>query len=1018
MRVHVRGTTAVGAIDCARPDRRVRESLLPPRRARKTRLVESPAHPFDAAAVDVIEALPVAIVVADAAGRIERVNRAASELLGRAPRDLVEQPLSALDGADGSLRLVQETRRLADGRSVIVLRDDPARAAHEAAARDNARELRSVVDAVPALLAFVDIDARYVWANESYRRWFGQDPEAIRGRHVSEVLGPVAWEQIRGYVARALGGEGVSFDNLATYRHGPRRYVQVTYLPHRDAGGRVRGFVVMVNDVSAMRDAEAALRHSERMLAESQAAAHVGSWEAIPEEGPSGGSMQLRWSDEMYRMFGWDPARADVTFARFVEAIHPDDRDATTAVRVAGIARGDRFEKEYRIVRGDGSVRVIHAWTNPEKDPAGGPTRLLGTCQDVTEQKRAEHEIRQAREQLQLAIDSTPALIARYDSQRRLVWANKSYAAHLGTTTDLLAGKSLDEVVGDEAYAIVGDYCDRVLAGETIELESEIPYAVAGRRYVQLVAAPTLAANGAPDGCVVVITDLTHRRELENALRLSEERYRSLVGATTSVVWTTNAAGEFVEPQAPWEAYTGQTWQQHEGRGWLAALHPEGRAAIESLITEGPPTRDFERSTCRVWHAPSGSFRNCERTAVAIRNPDGSIREWIGTLVDVHERERALQELKEADRRKDEFLAMLSHELRNPLAPILSAVEVLRLADQRDAELSAKYRTVIERQVQHMKRLLDDLLDVSRVSQGKIELRKQLVDLATVLRRAAEVSRPLMDDKHQVFAVSSAGERVLVEADQTRLVQVFANLLNNAAKYSEPGGRIELEVSTEGGEAIVRVRDQGLGMTPDLLESAFDLFVQETRSLDRAQGGLGIGLTMVRSLVKMHGGSVRAFSDGPGRGCEVVVRLPRAVGDALPTRPQVEATPVRAARPLRVLVVDDNEDAARTLGELLALLGHDVTLAADGPSALAVSVSAAPELVLIDIGLPGMDGYALAAALRASGLEHAALVAVTGYGRDEDLQRSSEAGFDHHLVKPVDLASLGRITSRPRSAVT
>jgi PAS domain S-box-containing protein len=980
--------------------------------------VELPAPSFDPAAIDVIDALPVAVVVVSSAGRIQKVNSAAAALLGRAPADLVDQPASALErgsrhgsGDEGSPRLLQDKRPLPDGRSVIVLREG---AATQEAALESEQELRFVVDAVPALLAFVDTDARYVWANESYRRWFGQSPESIRGRHVREVLGETAWEQIRPRIDRVLAGEAVRFDNRAIYRHGPARYVDVTYLPHRDASGRVRGVVVMVSDVSKAKDDETALRDSQRMLADSQTAAHVGSWESTLAESSSGNAGVLRWSDEAYRIFGFEPGRPEATYARFLAVVHPDDREGLGAATAAGVARGGRFEKEYRIVRADGAERVIHVWASVEKDPAGGPTRLIGTCQDVTEQKRAEREIRQAREQLQLAVDSTPALIARYDHLSRLVWANKSYAARYGTTPERLAGRPLREIVGDEAFPVLAAYCERVLAGETIEIETEVPApGDGGPRYIQLMASPTLAASGAPDGCVVVITDLTHRRELENALRLSEERYRSLVGATTSVVWTTNAAGEFVEPQAPWEAYTGQSWQEHRGRGWLAALHQDCRDRIERLI-EGPPVQDFDQSACRVWHAPTATFRICERTAVAIRNPDGSLREWIGTLVDVHERERALLELKAADRRKDEFLAMLSHELRNPLAPILSAVEILRLADQRDAELSAKYQTVIERQVQHMKRLLDDLLDVSRVSKGKIELRKELIDLGAVLLRAVEVSRPLMDDKGQVFTLSTAPRPVLIEADSTRLVQVFGNVLNNAAKYSERGGRIELEVSIDEGEAIVRVRDEGVGMTPDLLESAFDLFVQETRSLDRAQGGLGIGLTMVRSLVTMHGGSVRAFSDGPGRGCEIVVRLPRARGGALPALAEVPAAPARAPRPLRVLVVDDNEIAARTLADLLALLGHDVTLAPDGPAALAAFARAAPELVLIDIGLPGMDGYALAAALRVAGLAGAALVAVTGYGGDEDLRRSRAAGFDHHLVKPVDLAALGRITGSGR----
>jgi CheY-like chemotaxis protein/two-component sensor histidine kinase len=349
---------------------------------------------------------------------------------------------------------------------------------------------------------------------------------------------------------------------------------------------------------------------------------------------------------------------------------------------------------------------------------------------------------------------------------------------------------------------------------------------------------------------------------------------------------------------------------------------------------------------------------------------------------------------------------MLSHELRNPLAPILTAIEVLRLADPGDTATAATFHAVIERQVLHMRRLLDDLLDVSRVNQGKIELRRELVDVATVLRRSAEVSRPLMAEKEQHLSMAAASTTVLVDADPTRLVQVFGNLLNNAAKYSEPGGPIAVELAVEGPDAVVRVRDQGVGMDPDLLERAFDLFVQDARSLDRAQGGMGIGLTMVRRLVEMHGGSVRAFSDGLGRGCEIVVRLPRA-RDVQPPAGRFRTPQAAAAtRALRILVVDDNVDAARTLGHLLGMLGHQVRLAHDGPGALATAAQAPPELVFIDIGLPGMDGYALASAMRASGLARASLIAVTGYGREEDVRRSAVHGFDHHLVKPVDLAAL------------
>jgi PAS domain S-box-containing protein len=750
------------------------------------------------------------------------------------------------------------------------------------------QRLALVTNSVPVLLAYISDGARYVWCNEGYRRWFGRSPESIRGRHMREMLGEAAWVELQPHVERALAGEEVVFERRIVKGEGQERDVRVAYIPDRGSGGRVRGFVALVTDVSEMRGAERALRASERMLAESQAAAHVGSWEATLGENPA--TCSLRWSDETYRIFGFEPGSVEIDYGRFLGSIHPDDREVVTATADAGIEQGGRFEKEYRIVRPDGAVRVIHAWTNVERDATGRVSRLLGTSQDITERRLAEREIRQTREQLQLVVDATPALIARYDRDCRLVWANRSYAARFGLKPEDLVGKHLRELVGEEAIASIEPGIARVLAGETLEQEAEVSYPTMGRRSMHFVAAPTFDVRGAPDGCVAVITDNTHRRALER------------------------------------------------------------------------------------------------------------------------ERESALQELKEADRQKDEFLAMLSHELRNPLAPILTAVEVLRLSDPNDGETAATFRDVIERQVAHMKRLLDDLLDVSRVSRGKIELRRELLELAPLLQRAVEVSRPHMAEKDQRLSVTSPSAPVLVDADPVRLVQVFGNLLNNAAKYSERGGSIEVELAVEDREAVVRVRDHGVGMSPELLERAFDLFVQDTRAFDRAQGGMGIGLTMVRSLVNMHGGQVHAFSDGPGRGCEMVVRLPRASEAVPPPGPAPpRRAPVTAARPLRILVVDDNVDAANTLGQLLEVLGHQVALAHDGPGALTTAAAAPPEMVFVDIGLPGMDGYALATALRAAGLDRVSLVAVTGYGRDQDIRRSSEHGFEHHLVKPVDLAALHRI---------
>ena len=365
-----------------------------------------------------------------------------------------------------------------------------------------------------------------------------------------------------------------------------------------------------------------------------------------------------------------------------------------------------------------------------------------------------------------------------------------------------------------------------------------------------------------------------------------------------------------------------------------------------------------------------------------------------------------LAQLEEADHRKDEFLAMLAHELRNPLAPLRNALHIVRQRGPDRRAVTRHALDLMDRQVGHLVRLVDDLLDVSRITRGKVELRKEAIDLAEAATRAVESARPLIDARRHRLTYEGPPAPVRVEADPVRLTQVIGNLLTNAAKYTDEGGRITLTVGWEAGEAVVRVRDTGVGIAPEMLPRVFDLFTQVERTLDRAQGGLGIGLTLVRSLVELHGGSVQAFSGGVGAGSEFVVRLP-ARADAedrgRETRPGV-AAPVT---PRRILVVDDNLDSAETLAQLLQLSGHQARTAHNGPGALAAAGAFRPEVVLLDIGLPGMDGYEVARRLRAGpGGEKMLLVAQTGYGQEEDRCRSRQAGFDAHLVKPVDPGAL------------
>jgi len=370
---------------------------------------------------------------------------------------------------------------------------------------------------------------------------------------------------------------------------------------------------------------------------------------------------------------------------------------------------------------------------------------------------------------------------------------------------------------------------------------------------------------------------------------------------------------------------------------------------------------------------------------------------------------RRIQALEAAQRQTDEFLATLAHELRNPLAPIKNAVSLMQMGGL-TASMTEWYRTVIDRQVTHLTRLVDDLLDVSRLHNGKITLKREPVDLALVVESAVDSSRPLVQARQHALEVLLPDEPLRVEGDLTRLVQVVLNLLTNAAKYTPEGGHIRVAVAREGAEATIRVRDDGVGIPADLLPRVFDLFTQGDRSPERAEGGLGIGLALVQSLVERHGGVVEARSDGAGRGSELVVRLP-ALATALkvPGGAGAERRPdgLPESGPRRVLVVDDDRDAAESMTVLLELWGHEVRIAYDGRDAVGLAAAYRPEAVLLDIGLPGMNGYEVARRLRAlPGCENAILVAVTGYGQDEDRRRSRESGCDHHLTKPVEPAVL------------
>jgi signal transduction histidine kinase/ActR/RegA family two-component response regulator len=530
---------------------------------------------------------------------------------------------------------------------------------------------------------------------------------------------------------------------------------------------------------------------------------------------------------------------------------------------------------------------------------------------------------------------------------------------------------------------------------------------------------------------VDVTSQVTARREVEAARRLLE----AVVNQIPSGVLLAEApSGRTLLANARVSSIL--------GHGALATRSVQDFAAYTAVHADGRPFAANEYALTRalagevvldeeiLYNHPDGERRVLAASAAPVYDADGRIVAAVNAFSDITGRKRveeqnrqllvrereARAEAEVANRSKDEFLAMLGHELRNPLAPIVTALQLMRL---RGDESLLQERTMIERQVHHLIRLVDDLLDVSRITRGKIELKRERIEIAEVVAKAIEMASPLIEQRQHTLRVEVPRHGLAVEADAVRMAQVVANLLNNAAKYTEPHGLLTLAAERKGDLLVLRVRDTGIGLSPEMLPRVFDLFVQEHQALDRAQGGLGLGLSIVRVLVELHGGTVEAHSAGHGRGSEFVVRLP-AIPAAEETETAEGAEPRAAAAPreaapaagggLRILIVDDNADAAELLATSVERMGHRAEVAHDGPQGLAAAARFRPEVALLDIGLPVMDGYELAAHLRAlPGLAGLRLIAVSGYSQETDLEHAAAAGFESYLVKPIRLERLAEV---------
>ncbi len=724
--------------------------------------------------------------------------------------------------------------------------------------------------------------------------------------------------------------------------------------------------------------------------------------------------MILSWNHGAQRIYGYSAREA---VGQPIGMLAPPERQHEISEALEAIRQGGRVESLETIrVRKDGRRVAISLSVSPVFGSDGRIVAAAAIARDITAKKEAERAIAESEARLKGIIGSAMDAIITIDADQRITLFNEAAERMFGTPKEAALGMPLERFI-PERYRARHRQHITTFDHTGVSMRSMGPQlALAALRAdgTEFPMEATISQVLVEDRKLftVILRDITERKQAEEMLRESEKRFRLMADAAPQLIWSATPTGTPNYFNRYWGEYFGVNVAALPREKYLALIHPDDhRWVMEGYATALAHGKEFAFEVrCR---RHDGTYRWHLARGTPVRDASGQIIRWIGSATDIDDQKRAEEELRKADQRKDEFLAMLAHELRNPLGAITNAVHLFGVAGNSEAVLEWG-RNVIDRQVAHLTRLVDDLLDVFRITQGKLTLQKSPMELAAAVALGVETTRPLIEARKQVLSVRLPSEPIPVEGDLNRLAQVVGNLLNNAIKYSDEGGTIALVVERAENEALIMVRDSGLGIPLEMQPRIFDLFVQVDPSIHRSQGGLGVGLTLVRSLVEMHGGSVDAFSEGPGQGSEFVVRLPLI---AMPAPEEKEGPMETSGRPSgarrKVLVVDDNRDSAETVAKLLEIMGHQVRTARDGFEALDATKQFAPEVVLLDIGLPGLDGYELARQLREQpDFGSRVLVALTGYGQEEDRRRSKEAGFDFHLVKPVDPETLLALIDR------
>jgi PAS domain S-box-containing protein len=897
-----------------------------------------------------------------------------------------------------------------------------------AAERERLRvTLASIGDAVIS----TDADGRVVYLNAVAEALTGWAQTEAVGRPLSDVF-PIVNEHTRRPVEnpalRALReGAVVALTNhtVLIARDGTERPIDDSAAPMWDTSGAPIGAVLVFRDVTERRRAEEVRARLAAIVESSE--------DAIVSKTLDG--VVRSWNAGAERLFGYAPAEM---IGRPITIIIPPERLDEEQMILERLRRGERVEhfETVRVAR-DGRRLEISLTVSPVRDPEGRVIGASKVARDITGRKRAEADLRESEERQRKLADNLPSgfiyqIVHGAGGDRRFNYVSRG--------VEPLCGVSPEEVIIDpiRLYGLIlPEDADRVRATEedAFRTRTQFDCRFRMRRAGRVVWLHCRSApRYLPDGGAVwdgIAMDVTEQVLAEEALRAAEEQHRKAAAEAARAAEANAKFRTFFEQGANFAGVLsldgvvveanrlcldacGFTRDEVIGKpfwecGWWSPA-PDLMEMVRGACTQAVAGRPFRTET--RYFVASGAERVVDLIVAPVTDGAGRALFLAATGTDVTERRAMEDALRDTDRRKDEFIALLAHELRNPLAPLRNGLEIMRLAGD-GPDFVAKARDRMDRQLSHLVRLVDDLLDVSRINRGKMELRRSRVRLADIIGSAVETARPVIDASAHELTVELPDGPVLLDADLTRLAQVFANLLTNSAKYTERGGKIWLTAVRAGAEVVLTVRDTGIGIPTDALPRIFDMFSQVDRSIEKSTGGLGIGLALVRGLVEMHGGTVTADSGGPGAGSTFTVRLPALSSDVEgpSTDPVVRlGNSGRAGR--RVLVVDDNRDGAESLAEMLQLLGHEVHTAHDGVEAVEVSERLRPDLVLMDVGMPRLNGLDATRRIRERPWGRAVtVIALTGWGQEADRERSKEAGCDGHLVKPVGLAELERLLS-------